>query len=911
MTIRRFSSRREKLDRTFLAERLKGAKAYDRIAGYFSSSLLEIVSEELETVAGKIRMVCNSELDALDVQTARAAQAAVRREWCASAPEKLLEAGSEKEARNRFRCLYDLLKSGKIEVRVLPDHAFGLMHGKAGVITLADGSKTSFVGSTNESKSAWKLNYELVWEDTDPETVRWVEEEFEALWSSPFAVPLAEAVVQDIGRLAERHVIRDLADWNKPEVPLDPAPALIETPVYRKETGLWEHQKFFVKTVLDAHRGPPGKARFVLADQVGLGKTIQLAMVAQLIALTGNKPILIIAPKTILRQWQAEMLDLLDMPSAVWNGKQWVDERGIEYPVVGPESIRKCPRRVGIISSGLISRKSEVVEHLFRLDYDCVILDEAHRARRRNLGRGRENEKPDPNNLLAFMHRIAEQTRSLLLATATPVQLYPVEAWDLLDVLSRGDLSVLGNVHGPWRKPGQALALVMGDAELPVDWSEQWEWVRNPLPPKEEHPDFEILRRRLGVEDGECVVPGDRLNRLGPPEQGRVRRVFPRLIREHNPFICRIIRRTREQLEKQIDPETHEPLLKPIKVVLHGEEEKDALFLPTYMREAYERAEEFSRALGRRLGGSGFLKTLLLRRVGSSIHAGLTTARKMLSTWESLEESDEEDIDERIEETPDLTGVSRTLTAEERRLLEAFVAALETNREEDPKYRAVRHYLGDFGWLVKGCIIFSQYRDSIQWLAGKLTEDLPEEPIALYSGPSTSGIMQGGVRTPQARESLKQMVQRGQIRLLLGTDAASEGLNLQKLARLINLDLPWNPTRLEQRKGRIQRIGQVHDEVEIYNIRYKDSVEDRVHQLLSERLQHIHELFGQVPDVLEDVWVYLALGEKEAALKIIDAVPTLHPFELRYGRVEKVDWESCTLVLSRHEKYRVLSEKWS
>lgn len=147
--------------------------------------------------------------------------------------------------------------------------------------------------------------------------------------------------------------------------------------------------------------------------------------------------------------------------------------------------------------------------------------------------------------------------------------------------------------------------------------------------------------------------------------------------------------------------------------------------------------------------------------------------------------------------------------------------------------------------------------------------------------------------------------------MLLGTDAASEGLNLQKLARLINLHLPWNPTRLEQRKGRIQRIGQVHDEVEIYNIQYKDLVEDRVHQLLSERLQHIHELVGQVPDVLEDVWVDLALGEKEAALKIIDAVPAMHPFELRYGRVEKVDWESCTLVLSRHEKYRVLSQKWS
>lgn len=79
------------------------------------------------------------------------------------------------------------------------------------------------------------------------------------------------------------------------------------------------------------------------------------------------------------------------------------------------------------------------------------------------------------------------------------------------------------------------------------------------------------------------------------------------------------------------------------------------------------------------------------------------------------------------------------------------------------------------------------------------------------------------------------------------------GLNLQRLNTLINWDLPWNPTRLEQRKGRIQRIGQLSDTVLVYNLRYGGSVEDRVHQILSSRLQDIHTLFGQVPDVLEDV----------------------------------------------------------
>ena len=74
---------------------------------------------------------------------------------------------------------------------MLPDRHFGLIHGKAGVITLADGSQTAFLGSVNESKSAWTLNYELLWKDSSPEAVQWVQEEFDALWSHHAAVPLA------------------------------------------------------------------------------------------------------------------------------------------------------------------------------------------------------------------------------------------------------------------------------------------------------------------------------------------------------------------------------------------------------------------------------------------------------------------------------------------------------------------------------------------------------------------------------------------------------------------------------------------------------------------------------------------------------------------------------------------------
>lgn len=329
------------------------------------------------------------------------------------------------------------------------------------------------------------------------------------------------------------------------------------------------------------------------------------------------------------------------------------------------------------------------------------------------------------------------------------------------------------------------------------------------------------------------------------------------------------------------------------------------------IRDAYGLAEEFCELLGQRVRGAGFLRTLLLRRVGSSIYAGRCTVERMLGEWETALESDEEDDpDEEESSREERESLSRSLTDAERALLERFVHALRASQERDPKYAVALDCLDRRGWLELGCIVFSQYRDSIQWLAEQLTAAFPDEPIAIYSGPATSGLMQGGGWTPHSREGLKRMVRRGELRLMLGTDAASEGLNLQKLARLINLDLPWNPTRLEQRKGRTQRIGQLHDTVQVYNLRYADSVEDRVHQLLSGRLEDIYHLFGQVPDVLEDVWVAVAQGEEERAARLIDALPRQHPFDVRYAYVEPVDWESCTDVLDAREKRRALKQGW-
>ncbi len=93
-------------------------------------------------------------------------------------------------------------------------------------------------------------------------------------------------------------------------------------------------------------------------------------------------------------------------------------------------------------------------------------------------------------------------------------------------------------------------------------------------------------------------------------------------------------------------------------------------------------------------------------------------------------------------------------------------------------------------------------------------------------------------------------------------------------------------------------------------MRYLGSVEDRVHQLVYPSAQDIYTLFGQYPDVLEDVWINVALGEEARAKQIIAAVPKKHPFDIKYERIEKTDWESCERILAPEAKRAVLTCGW-
>jgi len=135
-------------------------------------------------------------------------------------------------------------------------------------------------------------------------------------------------------------------------------------------------------------------------------------------------------------------------------------------------------------------------------------------------------------------------------------------------------------------------------------------------------------------------------------------------------------------------------------------------------------------------------------------------------------------------------------------------------------------------------IVFTQYADTMDFIRDSLA-DLLGATIATYSGRG------GELYDPDSetwkhvgKERVKREFSRddGQVDILVCTDSASEGLNLQECGALINYDLPWNPMRVEQRIGRIDRIGQRFDEIRILNYSYEDTVETDIYDRLDDRI---------------------------------------------------------------------------
>jgi hypothetical protein len=373
-----------------------------------------------------------------------------------------------------------------------------------------------------------------------------------------------------------------------------------------------------------------------------------------------------------------------------------------------------------------------------------------------------------------------------------------------------------------------------------------------------------------------------------------------------------VVLRKRQQLEETKDKDGR-PLLNPVGVEVHPDRNKvkeqrafDELFEGKALRtsedfrQAYGEARAFGKALAKRGKGSGFMKNLLEQRICSSIQAGLATAQRLLRGEVEHEADEEHEANLKVE------------TDEERAVLQRLIARLE-RLNTDPKMEAVIHFLNKEKWLELGVIIFSQYYDTAKWLADSLAARYPDEAIGLYAGAGRSRLYQRGDSVAVERETLKGMVAEHQIRIMVATDAACEGLNLQTLGTLINVDLPWNPTRLEQRLGRIKRFGQRRETVDMLNLVFEQTVDEKIYERLSERMKNRYDLFGSLPDTIKDEWIEDIESLGERLDEYINAQKTATGFDLRYTSTvipPEKDWREFTTVLSRRDLATLMRAAW-
>lgn len=364
------------------------------------------------------------------------------------------------------------------------------------------------------------------------------------------------------------------------------------------------------------------------------------------------------------------------------------------------------------------------------------MLDEAHRARRRG---GLRPQRTEPNNLLAFMRKIAPRMRHLLLGTATPIQTDVAELWDLLGILSEGAEFVLSrDIFSHWRDWEKALPVIKGEREM-ADEAEAWEWLRNPLPPAREHPIFLTLRNALELADDQFSATQGYSSLRFDAQQAISAALDPGFFANHNPIVRHTVVRRRSTLEKQgllervgvrVHPDPNAPAGAYPGVPFHG----IGLLTNHPFTLAYTAAEAFTRTLAARTRVAGFMKTLLLQRIGSSFAAGKSTAAKLLG-HERIDDDDESEPAE----------IFTDLSPKEISHLRIIVNELGRPEAHDPKLEAEIAFLTSqrsdgLTWREHGCIIFSQYSDTAHAVATALAARLPGEPIALYAGTGCSAV---------------------------------------------------------------------------------------------------------------------------------------------------------------------------
>ena len=513
------------------------------------------------------------------------------------------------------------------------------------------------------------------------------------------------------------------------------------------------------------------------------------------------------------------------------------------------------------MSSQLAKRKERREEFLNGPDWDLVVIDEAHHARRK----GFIDPRRRPNRLLELLEGVeglpglATKTRGLLLLTATPMQVHALEVWDLLIQLG---------IPGRWGASG-AYFLRYFEAlrKAGEDWpAADWELVAAMAGDERDYggdPYPEVanpLREQIGwarwakLSGLAASRNGAGIRSLKAPKD---RAALLTMVRHLTPLRRRMRRFTRKTLreyrQKGLLPgRLAERVPEPRWVEMTHDE-----------RELYDRVEEYISDFYKKYEderkGLGFVMTVYRRRLTSSFYALDRSLERRLDflrgrrdqDWLTDEDTEEDDLQDDVQEV--LEGTSqqiRSLYGEEIEYVEGFLDDLR-NLGSDTKYSRLVDDLDEALSRRDSVVIFTQYTDTMDYLRDRLRYVYGTR-TACYSG--RGGERWNGHEWEEVgKERIKQDFADRKIAILLGTDAMAEGLNLQTCGVEINYDVPWNPMRLEQRIGRVDRIGQTFDSVWIWSYFLEGTIEAEVYRRLVDRIDWFTGVVGPVQPILHQV----------------------------------------------------------
>lgn len=528
------------------------------------------------------------------------------------------------------------------------------------------------------------------------------------------------------------------------------------------------------------------------ADEVGLGKTIEAGLVLAQCWAERKRKILLIVPASLRMQWRSELSEKFYIDSVLMESASF--NKAKKSGVLNPFEVKNA---VVICSYNFAARKDFEIRNI---QWDLVIMDEAHRLR--NVYK--------PNNVMGNKLKNALSGRKKLLLTATPLQNNLMELYGLTSIIDEhifGDAKTFRDMY---------VSAVNDD-------------IRN-----------RNLKSRL---------------------QGVCQRTLRKQVTEYVRYTNRIA-----ILQEYLPSADEEKLYNSISEYL----QTDKLYaLPEGQRTL------ITMVLRKLLASSSFaisgtLNSLINRL--DDLLKGIESELDMsdFDTYEELDDSDSDTDDDVL--TADLEHDRNGIIGELKRLNEFadLAKSIHNNAKGDNLLTALQKGFDKIEELggARKAVIFTESRRTQEYLLRLLSDNGYEGNIVFLNGSNNDTISKkiyedwkkrhqddGKISGSKQADMKAAVVEefRDRASILIGTEAAAEGINLQFCSLLVNYDLPWNPQRIEQRIGRCHRYGQKNDVVVINFLNRKNAADVRVYELLSEKFSLFSGVFGSSDEVIGSI----------------------------------------------------------